>query len=195
MSFVDPEDRASSTNQGNVTQLLRQWRNGDEAAIDQLMPLVYDDLRRLAGHFMRGERAEHTLQTTALVNEACLRLIGTKVQWKDRGHLFAVVARLMRRLLVDHARTRQRAKRDGGNVRVSLDEATEVSTRRSLDLLALDQALTRFATLDPRKVEIIELHFFGKLSNDEVAEALGISRATVQRELRLAKAWLKQQLT
>lgn len=163
--------------------------------MDRLMPLVYDDLRRLAGHFMRRERAEHTLQTTALVNEAYLRLIGTNVQWKDRAHLFAVVARLMRRLLVDHARTRQRVKRDSGNVKISLDEATEVPTKRALDLLALDQALTRFAILDRRKVEIIELHFFGRLSNDEVAEALGISRSTVQRELRLAKAWLKQQLT
>ena len=163
--------------------------------MDRLMPLVYDDLRRLAGHFMRRERAEHTLQTTALVNEAYLRLIGANVQWKDRAHLFAVVARLMRRLLVDHARTRGRVKRDNGNVKLSLDEANEVPTKRALDLLALDQALTRFATLDRRKVEVIELHFFGRLSNDEVAEALGISRATVQRELRLAKAWLKQQLT
>lgn len=194
MSFVDPDERASS-HQGNVTQLLRQWRNGDEEAIDRLMPLVYDDLRRLAGYFMRRERAEHTLQTTALVNEACPRLIGTNVQWKDRAHLLAVVARLMRRLLVDHARARGRAKRDGVNARVSFDEVSEVPTKRTVDLLALDQALTRFATLDPRKVEIIELHFFGKLSNDEVAEALGVSRATVQRELRLAKAWLKQQLT
>lgn len=195
MSFVDPNNRTFSTDEGNVTQLLRQWRNGDEEAMDRLMPLVYDDLRRLAGHFMRRERAEHTLQTTALVNEAYLRLIGTNVQWKDRAHLFAVVARLMRRLLVDHARTRQRVKRDSGNVKISLDEATEVPTKRALDLLALDQALTRFAILDRRKVEIIELHFFGRLSNDEVAEALGISRSTVQRELRLAKAWLKQQLT
>jgi RNA polymerase sigma factor (TIGR02999 family) len=143
---------------------------------------------------MRHERRDHTLQPTALVNEAYLRLYGVDVPWKDRAHFFAVFARLMRRLLVDHARAHQRAKRENDNVRISIDEASEVSTKPRLDLLALDQALTLFATFDRRKVEIIELHFFGRLSNEEVAEALGISRATVQRELRLAKAWLKHQL-
>lgn len=190
MFSVEPH---SSTSPGNVTRLLRDWRNGNDDALDQLLPLVYDDLRRLAGYYMRHERPEHTLQPTALVNEAYIRLVGANVSWKDRAHFFAVVARLMRRLLVDHARSHQRAKRENG-LKVALDEVTEVPKKPTLDLLALDRALTQFATFDPRKVEIIELHFFGRLSNDEVAEALGISRATVQRELRLAKAWLKHQL-
>jgi RNA polymerase sigma factor (TIGR02999 family) len=163
--------------------------------MDQFIPEVYDDLRRLARHFMQRERPEHTLQPTALVNEAYIRLVGTDVAWKDRAHFFAVIARQMRRLLVDHARTHKRAKRDGGNGKISLDDAPELSVKPDFDLLALDQALTRFATFDPRKVEIIELHFFARLSNDEVGEVLGISRATVQRELRLAKAWLKHQLS
>ena len=166
----------------------------DPNLVDQLLPLVYDDLRRLAAHYMRHERSQHTLQPTALVNEAYIRLAAVKVSWKDRRHFLAVVARVMRRLLVDHARSRQRAKRENGYVRISIDEANEVSTKPRLDLLALDQALDLFATFDRRKVEIVELHFFGRLSNEEVAEALGISRATVQRELRFAKAWLKYQL-
>ena len=163
-------------------------------ALDQSIALVYDDLRRLARHYLRRERPEHTLQPTALVNEAYIRLAGSTVSWHDRAHFFAVAARLMRHLLVDHARSRQRAKRDHGVPNVSLDEAREASVKSSFDLLALDQALTEFATFDPRKVEIIELHFFGGLTNEEVAETLGVSRATVQRELRLAKAWLKSQL-
>jgi len=175
-----------------VTRLLHEWRGGNHDAIDQLIPLVYDDLRRLAGHFMRRERSEHTLQPTALVNEAYLRLTGVKVEWHDRTHFFAVFARLMRRLLVDHARALHRVKRE--SQKVSLDEAQEVSAKLPLDLAALDHALTQFASFDPRKAEIIELHFFGGLSNEEVAGALGISRATVQRDLRLAKAWLKGQL-
>lgn len=175
-----------------VTRLLHEWRSGNDDALDHLIPLVYDDLRRLAGHFMRQERSEHTLQPTALVNEAYLRLAGVKVPWKDRTHFFAVFARLMRRLLVDHARARHRVKRE--SLKISLDEAQEVSVKLPLDLLALDRALTQFATFDPRKAEIVELHVFAGLSNEEVAGALGISRATVQRDLRLAKAWLKSQL-
>lgn len=159
---------------------------------ERLMPLVYDDLRRLAAHYMRRERAEHTLQPTALVNEAYIRLADLKVPWADRAHFFAVAARLMRRLLVDHARSQQRIKRNA--MKISLDAAVNISTKPALDLIALDQALTQFATFDPRKVEIIELRFFCGLSNEDVATALGISRATVQRELRLAKAWLNQQL-
>ena len=178
----------------NVTFLLREGLDSNHEAMDQLLPFIYDDLRRLAKNYMRRERPEHTLQPTALVNEACLRLLGTKVSWKDRGHFFAIVARVMRRLLVDHARANQRDKREGGKVKVSLDDAKEAATKPALDLVALDHALTQFATFDPRKVEIVELHFFGGLSNEEVAETLGISRTTVQRELRLAKAWLKRQL-
>ena len=183
----------SSTTGREVTALLREWRSGNHDALDQLMPLIYDDLRRLARNFMRRERTEHTLQPTALVNEAFIRLTGLQVSWNDRAHFFAVAARLMRRLLVDHARAGHRVKRE--HDKISLDDACEVAAKPGLDLLALDQALTQFATFDARKVEIVELHFFGGLSNDEVAEALGISRATVQRDLRLAKAWLKRQLT
>lgn len=175
-----------------VTRLLRESHSGNHEAIDQLIPLVYDDLRRLARHFMRRERPEHTLQATALVNEAYLRLSFVKVNWQDRAHFFAVFARLMRRLLVDHARASHCVKREAQ--KIPLDEAPEVSSKPALDLVALDQALTHFASFDPRKVEIIELHFFGGLSNEEVADALGVSRATVQRDLRLAKAWLKRQL-
>lgn len=178
----------------NVTELLHEWGNGNDEVINRLMPLVYDDLRHLAGHYMRRERPEHTLQPTAVLNEAYIRLSNVNVSWKDRAHFFAVVARLMRRLLVDHARSHQRAKRENGNAKISLDEAAEVAAKPTLDLVALDLALTQFATFDPRKVQIIELHFFGGLSNEEVAVALGTSRATVQRELRLAKAWLKHQL-
>lgn len=184
----------SDTSSNNVTQMLLEWRSGNQGALDRLMPLVYDELRRLAARYMRSERPEHTLQATALVNEAYLRLVDMNVSWQDRAHFFAVAARLMRRLLVDHARANQRAKRESGAQKVSLDDALEVSSKPALDLVALDEALTRFATFDPRKAEIVELHFFGGLSNEEVAEALGISRATVQRDLRLAKAWLSHEL-
>lgn len=185
---------ARPTPSENVTQLLLDWRSGKEEALDQLMPLVYDELRRLASHYMRSERPEHTLQATAVVNEAYIRLVDLKVSWQDRTHFFAVAARLMRRLLVDHARAQHRVKRDSGGPKLSLDNAAEVSSKPAPDLLVLDEALTQLATFDQRKSQIIELHFFGGLSNDEVAEALGISRATVQREMRLAKAWLKLQL-
>lgn len=178
----------------NVTQLLLEWRSGNQEALDRLIPLVYDELRRLAGHYMRSERPEHTLQATALVNEAYIRLVDMKVSWQDRAHFFAMAARLMRRLLVDHARAHHRAKRESGGPKISLDNAVEVSFQPASDLVALDDALTRLAAFDPRKTEIIELHFFGGLGNEEVAEALGISRATVQRELRLAKAWLNHEL-
>lgn len=182
----------SATIPTEVTRLLREWRGGNHEAMDQLMPLIYDDLRRLARHFMRRERPGHTLQATALVNEAYIRLSNADVSWKGRAHFLAVFARLMRRLLVDHARAGHRLKRE--KHKISLDEACEVFVKPSLDLVALDQALTQFATFDPRKVEIVELHFFGGLTNEEVADALGISRATVQRDLRLAKAWLNRQL-
>src|ERR1044071_7848336 len=183
----------SSAPTTNVTQLLLDWRAGKQEALDRLMPVVYDELRRLANRYMRSERREHTLQATALVNEAYLRLVDMKVSWQDRAHFFAVAARLMRRLLVDHARANQRAKRESGP-KVSLDDALEVSSKPALDLVALDDALTRFATFDTRKAEIIELPFLVGLNNEEGAEALGISRATVQRDLRLAKAWLSHEL-
>jgi len=184
----------SSAPTTNVTQLLLDWRAGKQEALDRLMPVVYDELRRLASRYMRSERREHTLQATALVNEAYLRMVDMKVSWQDRAHFFAVAARLMRRLLVDHARAHQRAKREGDGQKVSLDDAAEVSYQPASNLVALDEALTQLATFDERKSDIVELHYFGGLSNDQVAEALGISRATVQRELRLAKAWLNREL-
>src|ERR1051325_5380384 len=184
----------SSVQSNDVTQMLLEWRSGNEEALDRLMPLVYDELRRLANRYMRSERPEHTLQATALVNEAYLRLVDMKVSWQDRAHFFAVAARLMRRLLVDHARAHHRAKREGGAQKVALDDAAEVSYQPASNLVALDEALTQLATFDERKSDIIELHFFGGLSNEQVAEALGISRATVQRELRLAKAWINREL-
>ena len=178
----------------NVTEMLLEWRSGNEEALQRLMPLVYDELRRLAGRYMRTERREHTLQATALVNEAYIRLVDMKVSWQDRAHFFAVAARLMRRLLVDHARAHHRAKREGEAAKVSLEEAGEVSCGPALNVLAVDEALTRLAEFDPRKSEILELRYFGGLANEEVAEALGVSRATVQRDLRLAKAWLTREL-
>ena len=178
----------------NVTEMLLEWRSGNEDALQQLMPLVYDELRRLAGRYMRTERREHTLQATALVNEAYIRLVDMKVSWQDRAHFFAVAARLMRRLLVDHARAHGRAKREGEAAKVSLDDAGEVSCGPAVNVIAVDEALTRLAEFDARKSEILELRYFGGLSNEEVAEALGVSRATVQRDLRLAKAWLMREL-
>ena len=178
----------------NVTQMLLDWRGGNEDALERLMPMVYDELRRLAGHYMKTERKGHTLQATALVNEAYIRLVDMKVSWQDRAHFFAVAARLMRRLLVDHARSHNRAKREGDAVKVTLGEALEVSSGPASNVLAVDEALTRLAEFDPRKSEILELRYFGGLNNEEVAEALNISRATVQRDLRLAKTWLIREL-
>jgi len=178
----------------NVTQMLLEWRGGNEDALERLMPMVYDELRRLAGHYMKSERKGHTLQATALVNEAYIRLVDMKVSWQDRAHFFAVAARLMRRMLVDHARAHNRAKREGDAVKVTLGEALEVSSGPASNVLAVDEALTRLAEFDPRKSEILELRYFGGLNNEEVAEALNISRATVQRDLRLAKTWLMREL-
>jgi RNA polymerase sigma factor (TIGR02999 family) len=177
-----------------VTQLLHQWRTGDREALDQLMPLIYDELRRLASHYMKSERPAHTLQATALVNEAYIRLVDMNVRWQDRVHFFAVAARLMRRILVDEAKSKHRAKRGGGGVRLSLDEALIVSPEPAQDIVALDDALKSLGAFDERKSQLIELHFFGGLTYDELAEALGISQATVHRELRLAKAWLYHEL-
>lgn len=174
--------------------MLLEWRGGNEDALERLMPMVYDELRRLAGHYMKSERKGHTLQATALVNEAYIRLVDMKVSWQDRAHFFAVAARLMRRMLVDHARAHHRAKREGDAVKVTLGEALEVSSGPASNVLAVDEALTRLAEFDPRKSEILELRYFGGLNNEEVAEALNISRATVQRDLRLAKTWLIREL-
>jgi len=177
-----------------VTRLLQEWRGGDENALERLMPLVYDELRRLAKGYLRSERPDHTLQGTALVNEAYMRLVDMDVTWQDRAHFFAVAARLMRRMLVDHARALRREKRGGGERKLTLDEPLVASPERAPDLLALDEALTRLAAQDERKSQVVELHFFGGMTYDETSEALGISPATVHRELRLAKAWLHREL-
>jgi RNA polymerase sigma factor (TIGR02999 family) len=176
-----------------ITQLLHQWREGNREALDQLMPLIYDELRRLAGHYLKSERPSHTLQATALVNEAYIRLVDMDVPWEDRAHFFAVAARLLRRILVDHAKSHRRAKRGGGQAQVTLNEYV-ASGETDKDIIALDDSLRSLAEFDERKSQIIELHFFGGLTYEEMAEALRISPATVHRELRLAKAWLHHEL-
>lgn len=178
-----------------VTALLSSWRAGDEAARDRLIPLLYGELHRLAERSLRGERRDHTLQPTALVNEAYLRLVGAEVPWEDRAHFLAVAARVMRRILVDHARARGREKRGAGRAQVTLDEAVAPTPEPDVDILALDEALDRLASHDERKARAIELHYFAGLRYDEVARVLEISAATVDRDLRLAKAWLHTQIS
>jgi RNA polymerase sigma factor (TIGR02999 family) len=178
-----------------VTQLLIDWGNGDENALQQLIPLVHDELRRVARRHMAHERAQHTLQATALVNEAYMRLIDIRqVRWQNRAHFFAMSARLMRRILVDFARSRRYQKRGGGAQKVSLDEALIGSPERGSDLVALDEALTALAAVDQRKAQVVEMRFFGGLSVEETAEALHVSRDTVMRDWKLAKAWLLREL-
>jgi RNA polymerase sigma factor (TIGR02999 family) len=178
-----------------VSRLLLAWRDGNAAALDRLIPLVYEQLHALAQRHLRGERADHTLQTTALIHEAYLRLVGADVAWKGRAHFLAVAAQTMRRILVDHARAKGRDKRGAGAVRVGLDDLQLASPEAGAQLVALDDALQRLDAVDPRKVKVVELHYFGGLTYAETAEALGISPATVDRELRLAKAWLYRELS
>jgi len=178
-----------------VTRLLIDWGNGDQAALDELIPLVYDELHRLAGRYMRRESQGHTLQTSALVNEAYLRLIDQKsVQWQNRAHFFGIAAQLMRRILVDHARSGSRAKRGGGALMVSfVDQAA--TSEEVTEVIALDVALNGLAEMDPRKSQIVEMKFFGGLTNDEVAEVLKVTTRTVEREWRKAKAWLHRAIS
>jgi len=179
-----------------VTQLLVAWGGGDRAALDELMPLVYEELRRLAHHYMSRERAGHTLQTSALINEAYLRLVDQKnINWQDRAHFFGIAARLMRQVLVEYARKRRYAKRGGEARRVPLDEAMIVSEERAADVVALDDALKSLAEIDPRQSQIVELRFFGGLSIEETAEVLGVSPGTVMRDWTLAKAWLRRAIS
>lgn len=180
----------------NVTQLLVNWNNGDSSALNQLLPLVNDELRRLARNYLRRESPGHTLQPTALVNEAYLRLIDQHhVQWQNRAHFFGIAAQLMRRILVDHARRHAYAKRGGGALQVSFDEGMAVTEAKAAELLAVNEALEKLTALDARKGRIVELRFFGGLNLDETAEVLHISSPTVQREWRAAKAWLHRILT
>jgi len=182
------------TEAGEVTRLLHRWRSGDDSALEELVPLVYDELRRLAENYMRAERPDHTLQATALVHEAYVRLAGVDAPMEDRTHFLSLAARMMRRILVDHARSGRRARRGGGAAKVALDHAVLVSPEPSSELIVLDEALTRLAAFDERKARAVELHFFGGLTYSEAAEVLGVSSATVDRDLRMAKAWLYREV-
>ena len=178
-----------------VTRLLVEWGNGDQAALDELVPLVYDELRRMAGRYMRREGQGHTLQTSALINEAYLRLVNQKsVKWQNRAHFFGVAARVMRQILVDHARGRSRAKRGGRAQMVSLAEHA-VMLAEAAEVIALDEALKDLAEMDPRKSLIVEMKFFGGLTTEEVAEVLKVTSRTVEREWRKAKAWLHRAIS
>jgi RNA polymerase sigma factor (TIGR02999 family) len=179
-----------------ISRLLADWTNGDQAALDKLMPLVYDELRRLAHHYMSRERPDHTLQTTALVNEAYLRLVDqNKARWQNRAQFFGIAAQMMRRILVDHARSNARAKHGGGVRKVSLEEVAILSPERAADVMALDEALKRLAENDPRKCQIVELRYFGGMTVEETAELLKISPITVKRDWLVAKAWLHREIS
>jgi RNA polymerase sigma factor (TIGR02999 family) len=180
-----------------VTQLLVEWGGGDRAALDRLLPLVFDELRRLAASYLRRERAGHTLQPTALVNEAYLRLVGQEgAQWQNRAHFFGIAANLMRQILVDHARQRAAEKRGGSQLqRLSLTQAERLVRQEELDVLALNEALERLAEFDEQQARIVEMKFFAGLTIEETAEVLGISHATVEREWKLARAWLRRELS
>lgn len=193
---IEPRDPSASA---EVTKLLRRWRSGDPAALESLLPMVYDELRRLAHRSMRGERADVTLQPTALVAEAYLRLVDMEVAWNDRVHFFAVAANLMRRILVDEARRRQAQKRGGVERPLSLEELSIqgfelMEQGKDTDLVLLDQALTRLEELDSRKGKVIELRCFAGMTIEETAQVLGISHATVERDLKMAKAWLAKEM-
>ncbi len=178
-----------------VTQLLQQWSRGDDAALAELTPLVYEELRRLAHHYMEGQRPDHTLQTTALLNEAYLRLADqTNPNWQSRTHFFAVAARAMRQIVVDYARSNRAQKRGGGALKVELDEAAIVSPEQSKEIVDLHEALERLATLDSRKARVVELKYFGGLNHGEIAEVMKISTVTVRRDWVFAKAWLYDEL-
>ena len=178
-----------------ITQLLRQWSQGDVAVLDQLMPVVLRELHKLAGSYLKGERPNHTLQPTALINEAYLRLVAQDFpEWQSRTHFYGVAAQLMRQILVDHARAHAAAKRGQNTPKLSLEEAVEFSHEQASELVALDDALRSLARLDERKARVVELRHFGGLTVEEIATALGISTATVTREMRLAQAWLLREI-
>jgi len=182
--------------QANITELLAGYGRGDKEALDRLMPIVYDELRRQAARYLKREQPGHTLQTTALIHEAYVRLVDQRhVQWQNRAHFFGIAAQLMRRILVDHARSKKRAKRGGSDVRVSLGEANVAARGRDLDVVALDEALSRLGKIDEQQSRVVELRFFSGLSVEETAEVMGISRSTVKRDWSMAKAWLHRELS
>jgi RNA polymerase sigma factor (TIGR02999 family) len=198
-SHTSAESRRAGAQPG-VTRLLSAWRSGDSHALEQLTPLVYQELRDLAHRYMRRERRNHTLQATAVVHEAYVRLVGMDVPWQNRSHFYAVAARLMRRILVDHAKARHREKRGGAMTMISVDVYQEDNEQAmgfsagEIDVLEIDEALERLAELDERLAQTVELHYFGGLTYQETAKTLGISEATVHRDLRLAKAWILKQI-
>lgn len=179
------------TAQSEVTNLLDEWKHGDRSAFEKLTPLIYDELRRIAHRYARRERHSHTLQTTALINEAYVRLAGSESpDWQNRQHFFAVTAQVMRHILIDHARRRRALRHGGDGQQVSLSEAEAMTNERATELIALDEALEELAAFDPRKSEVVQLRYFGGLSLEETAEALGVSLMTVRRDWRAAKAWI-----
>ena len=178
-----------------ITQLLLKWKDGDSSARERLMPLVYDELHRLAGRYLKRERANHSLQPTALVNEAYLRLVDQqKVEWQNRAQFFGLAARLMRNILVDHARSRQAAKRGGQDYRISFESIHQPGINPEVEFIAVNEALERLEIFDPQKARVVELRFFGGLSIEETAEVLQIGHATVERDWKLARAWLRREL-
>ena len=180
----------------NVTELLIGWGKGDKEALDALLPLVYEELRKQAAGYLRRERVGHTLQTTALIHEAYLKLVDQKnVHWQNRAHFFGIAAQLMRRILVDHARTKKRAKRGGSDIRVSFNDANLMGQAKDLDIVALDEALNHLAEIDEQQSRIVELRFFSGLTVEETAEVLAISPATVKRDWSMAKAWLHREIS
>jgi len=184
------------TPQHEITQLLAEWSDGNQSALDELYPLVYEELHKLARRYMSRERKGHTLQTTALINEAYVRLVDQRnVHWANRSHFFAISAQIMRRILIDHARRHAYAKRGGGAQQVSLEEVAVVAREQSSEILRLDEALKILAKMDPRRCHVVELRYFGGLSNEEIAGVLKVSENTVTRDWNLARAWLYQQLT
>jgi RNA polymerase sigma factor (TIGR02999 family) len=194
--FLQPENWMMTSSSHNLTQLLMAWSAGDQGALETLTPLVYSELHRLAQHYLNGERAGHTLQTSALVNEAYMRLIDWKeVRWQNRAHFFGVCAKLMRNILVDYARHRRYQKRGGDVIKVALEEAEGVAQAGETDLVALDAALQKLAQIDERKSRVIELRFFGGLSVKETAEVLQVSEETVMRDWRLSRAWLFEEMS
>lgn len=186
----------SEPSQEEITGLLLDWGNGDKAALDRVIPMVYQELRRLAHRQMRRERAGDTLQTTALINEAYLRLVDyTRVRPRDRTHFFAIAAQAMRRILIERARSHRSAKRGSGAQKVSLDAVENISNERAADLIALDEALTNLAALDPRKAQLVEMKYFGGMNIEETAEALGVSTPTVERDWHTARIWLHREIS
>jgi len=194
---VTLEDMSKAAGGHDITQMLQQWCDGKKEVLDELLPLIYSELRRQAARHLRRERKDHTLQTTALIHEAYLKLVDQRnVKWESRSHFFAIASQAMRRILVDYARTRTRVKRGGDDIKLSLEAAEPLaSNEKSVDLIALDEALTRLAAIDEQQSRVVELRYFSGLSLEETAAILHISRATAAREWNMAKAWLHRELT